>query len=33
MLKVVYDRMNKKIGYDQIRIMQLYFLANEATEA
>jgi ATP-dependent DNA helicase RecQ len=33
MLKVVYDRMNKKIGYDQIRIMQLYFLANEAAEA
>jgi ATP-dependent DNA helicase RecQ len=29
MLKVVYDRMNKKIGYDQIRIMQLYYLANE----
>ena len=29
MLKVVYDRMNKKIGYDQIRIMQLYFMANE----
>lgn len=29
MLKVVYDRMNKKIGYDQIRIIQLYFLANE----
>jgi len=32
MLKVVYDRMNKKIGYDQIRIMQLYFMANEAAE-
>lgn len=30
MLKVVYDRMNKKIGYDQIRIMQLYYMANEA---
>lgn len=29
MLKVVYDRMNKKIGYDQIRIMQLYYIANE----
>jgi len=29
MLKVVYDRMNKKIGYDQIRVMQLYFIANE----
>nr|WP_284700189.1 helix-turn-helix domain-containing protein [Gracilimonas sediminicola] len=29
MLKVVYDRMNKKIGYDQIRIMQLYYMANE----
>ena len=28
MLKVVYDRMNKKIGYDQIRIMQLYYMAN-----
>ncbi len=32
MLKVVYDRMNKKIGYDQIRVMQLYFMANEAAE-
>ena len=32
MLKVVYDRMNKKIGYDQIRIMQLYYMANEAAE-
>jgi len=32
MLKVVYDRMNKKIGYDQIRIMQLYYMANEAVE-
>ena len=32
MLKVVYDRMNKKIGYDQIRFMQLYFIANEASE-
>lgn len=32
MLKVVYDRMKKKIGYDQIRIMQLYFMANEAAE-
>lgn len=32
MLKVVYDRMNKKIGYDQIRVMQLYYMANEAVE-
>ncbi|MFP8489756.1 DNA helicase RecQ [Gracilimonas sp. Q87] len=32
MLKVVYDRMKKKIGYDQIRIMQLYFMANEAAK-
>ena len=32
MLKVVYDRMNKKIGYDQIRIMQLYYIANEKNE-
>lgn len=32
MLKVVYDRMNKKIGYDQIRIMQLYYMANEKND-
>lgn len=32
MLKVVYDRMNKKIGYDQIRIMQLYYEANQMEE-
>ncbi|MTI86344.1 MAG: DNA helicase RecQ [Balneolaceae bacterium] len=29
MLKVAYDRLNKKIGYDQLRIMQLYYMASQ----
>lgn len=28
MLRPVYEELNKQIGYDQLRIMQLYYLAN-----
>ncbi|MEX0721542.1 MAG: DNA helicase RecQ [Balneolaceae bacterium] len=28
-LKPVYEELNKKIGYDQLRLMQLYYLATE----
>ncbi|MEP4820140.1 MAG: DNA helicase RecQ, partial [Balneola sp.] len=29
MLRPVYDDLNKKIGYDELRVMQLYYLAKE----
>ncbi len=30
MLRPVYEELNKQIGYDQLRIMQLYYLANSS---
>lgn len=29
MLRPVYDDLNKKVGYDELRIMQLYYIAQE----
>jgi ATP-dependent DNA helicase RecQ len=29
MLRLVYDECKKQIGYDELRIMQLYYLASQ----